>query len=425
MILAASACSSSRPNFILVIIDATSADHLGCYGYSRNTSPALDSLADSGILWTRCQGQAPWTLPACASIHTGVSVTTHGVMQDLNGTFGIPPDLPVAAAIFADGGYATAAVVNSYWTGPDFNFHHGFRSFAFHSNGNSMARESVEELIPMIEEGSQSQNSFSVLHLYDPHSPYFAPEGYDNLYCVDSFRGEGLWSTDINTMTVNNPEDATRLMNLYDGEISWVDSQLAILFRWLRETGRAHNTVVIVTADHGEEFLDHGWVEHSTTLYQELLHVPLIISGPGIPAGVRSTVPAAQIDILPTMLSLAGIEIPEHLEGIDLFSDEASSARFIPSSGTTVDHGNPAGPVNRNWIAIREGDTKLIWKINEGTAVTYDLAVDPFEQNPLPADSLLMERAMDHLAAVREYTPFPVGDPGAERVEELRGLGYI
>ncbi|MFO7950859.1 MAG: sulfatase [Candidatus Fermentibacteraceae bacterium] len=423
--LLAAGCGESRPSFLLVVVDALRADHLGCYGYHRDTSPALDSLAGAGVMWTRAQAQAPWTLPAGASILSGLSVRSHRVGQTASHLYGMSPEMPTAATLLSAAGYATAGQVNGYWLGPDFGFHRGFGSFSAYPNGHGRARLAVDEIIDMIGELDPDRPFFAFLHLYDPHSPYHPPSEYGGLWAEDPGGGRFHWDVDHLAGVVRDPENRQRYVNLYDGEIRWTDAQLARLFAWLRETGRAETTVVIVTADHGEEFLDHGWVEHSVTLYQEVLHVPLLAAGPGMPRGVVDSTVVGQIDLLPTMLEMASAEIPRHLEGRPMLPTGSGAGRVMPSSGPTPEH-SPSGTVrDRNRVAVRQGDRKLIWDADADSAVMYDLAADSGEMSPLPPDSGLLREAMRHWATPRAFEPVEVEGPEGEEADMLRDLGYI
>lgn len=214
-------------------------------------------------------------------------------------------------------------------------------------------------------------------------------------------------------------------MDLYDGEIRWIDDELGRLFAWLRDSGRAEETIIIVTSDHGEEFLDHGGIEHSTTLYQELLDIPLIISGTGIPSGITDSTLAGQIDILPTILSLISEPVPDYMDGVSLLPFSGSLDRVLPSSAVTPDHWHPEGRRNRNWVAIRSDNMKLIWYSDEDSSAVFDLTLDPAEQNPLPSDSVLLEEAMYYWATPPLFTPSQRLNLSDETLELLKGLGYF
>jgi arylsulfatase len=423
--LLAAGCRESRPSFLLVVVDALRADHLGCYGYHRDTSPVLDSLAGAGVLYARAQAQAPWTLPAGASILSGLTVRSHGVRQTADGLYGMGPRTPTAATLLSEAGYGTAGQVNGYWLGPELGFHRGFGRFSSYPNGHGRARLAVDEMTEMIGELDPDRPFFAFLHLYDVHSPYHPPSAYGGIWADSAGSGRFHWDVDHAAGVVRDPQNRQRYVNLYDGEIRWTDAQLGRLFAWLRETGRAGGTVVMVTADHGEEFLDHGWIEHSVTLYQEVLHVPLIVAGPGFPGGVVDSSVVGQIDLLPTILELASAGLPDHLQGRSLLPVGSGAGRTIPSSGPTPDNRGPGGLRDRNWISVRRGHRKLIWDAGADSAVMYDLATDPGEHSPLPPDTGLLEEAMRCWASPRLFEPVEVEGPEGSDAEMLRDLGYI
>ncbi len=425
LVLTVTGCKQQKPDVILVIIDALRADHLGCYGYDRNTSPTIDSLAGSGIRWTRVQSQAPWTLPANASILSGLTVRSHGVYQNLNGRFPLSEDMPTIATILKAAGYFTVGIANCFWIGPELGFDIGFDKFLYSEQGYRNAEESVNSLITELESNDSDQPYFAMLHLYDVHAPYDPPPYYWRLWALNNSTQRPYWDVDQATKTLHDPENRQNYINLYDGEIRFVNDQLDSLSNWLRETGRAGNTIIVITSDHGEEFLDHGWIEHSVTLYQELLNIPLIITGAGIPAGIEETDLAGQIDILPTILSLLSVPIPEHLEGIALIPLSPQTNRVLPSSGTTVDIWNSSGRRNRNWVAVRSENKKLIWFADEDSSVYYDLELDPLELNPLPADSFLLEKALDYWATPPVFRPSSALNINEETTEMLEDLGYF
>ena len=425
LVLTVTGCNQQKPDVILVIIDALRADHLGCYGYDRNTSPTIDSLANAGVRWTRVQAQAPWTLPANASILSGLTVRSHRVYQNLNGRFPISSDMPTIATILKTAGYFTVGIANCFWIGPELGFGIGFDKFLYSEQGYRNAEESVNSLITELESNDSDQPYFAMLHLYDVHAPYDPPPYYWRFWALNNSTQRPYWNVDQETKTLYDPENRQNYINLYDGEIRFVNDQLDSLSNWLRETGRAGNTIIVITSDHGEEFLDHGWIEHSVTLYQELLNIPLIITGAGIPAGIEDTDLVGQIDILPTILSLLSVPLPEHLEGIALIPLSPQTNRVLPSSGTTVDIWNSSGRRNRNWVAVRSENKKLIWFADEDSSVYYDLELDPLELNPLPADSFLLEKALDYWATPPVFRPSSALNINEATTEMLEDLGYF
>ncbi|MCK4506871.1 MAG: sulfatase, partial [Candidatus Aegiribacteria sp.] len=259
-----------HPNIILIIIDTLCADHLSCYDYHRNTSPVIDSLASEGIMYARMQAQAPWTLPAMVTIYTGLTEKSHGCNNYGSYSCGLDPELPTIVTILHEEGFTTAGFVNINYLGSIFGMEKGFEHFMINDEGHGRAAETVDEFISWLDSEEFSEPYFVVFHLFDPHLPYDAPMGFDKTYSEYGTVGITEWILDENG--VFDPDQADHLRNLYDGEINWTDSQLSRMFGTIRERHLAENTLIIFTADHGEEFLEHGAGGHSTNLYQQSLH---------------------------------------------------------------------------------------------------------------------------------------------------------
>jgi len=412
-----------KPNVILIILDTLRADHLGCYGYDTfDTSPTIDSLADAGTLWTNCRAQSPWTLPAITSILSGVTERVHRTTIADGVTFGLDPELPFLPEIMSEAGYSTSGIFNVIFLNSEFGFSRGFDNYLWNPDGNGMAGESVDELLKWLSEDTDSE-FFAVLHLFDIHAPYDPPPPFDTLYTPWTFTDTCY--TERWVSNGNRPVDPSRrdhIVTHYDAEIQWVDSQLSRLFAELRRSGLAVNTVVIITSDHGEEFLDHAGTGHGYTFYEELIHVPLIIAGPGIEAGVRNTAPVAQIDLVPTVCALAGIEVPEAVEGLDLFGDEITPDRPQPSSGLSHP-GSMAEMVPLAAMTTRSNKIVFVESGNSMDAIVFQLIPNPDELVYYPADEASTDLVLEYWSRPSPYSP-PVIDMGGIKAS-LRDLGYI
>ncbi len=416
---------AGHKNIILIIIDTLRADHLSCYGYHRPTSPTLDSLARSGILWTNAQAQAPWTLPAHATIWTGLSVKSHGTTGVLGWSrgdeggknFALDPALPTAPELFSQAGFTTWGLANVAVLRDIYGFNRGFDYYSFNNTGHGKAAESVDSLIYWLNEHND-ERFFCMLHLFDVHDPYDPPQPYDRMFDPEGAQGITTWQTEDGVPI--NLEDRDHLEAMYDGEIAWVDSNLGRLFSWMRTAGLADNTLIIVTSDHGEEFLEHGGVFHRTTFYQEVVHIPLIMAGPGIGEGLTNSTTVGQFDILPTLLAWSGLESDTHFDGTDILQPGLDINRPIPASGNTPLPLDTL-PQLASVVVNRE---KTIIMTDLETTVSYDLNMDTGENDPLPGDSTGIEKVLYYWA-----TP-PVGAPeyavpDQEATDALRDLGYI
>ncbi|OPL18337.1 MAG: hypothetical protein AVO35_05695 [Candidatus Aegiribacteria sp. MLS_C] len=415
-----------RNNIILIILDTLRAENLSCYGYYRDTSPALDSLAECGTRWTSLQAQAPWTLPAHATIWTGLSVQSHRTLNPvsletegedrLKLIYKLDTDLPSLPVILRDAGFATFGVVNFAILSDVYGFDQGFDEYHCHPTGEGQAAVSVDMMIEWLEE-HRDERFFCVMHLYDIHSPYAPPAPYNSMFQDDP---ELVWfDWEIDGDSILNAEEVQTAIDMYDGEIRWVDDNLSRLFAWLRTNGLEGETMIVVMADHGEEFLEHGWVLHGTTLYQEVLHVPLIMSGPGIPAGVVDSTRVGQFDILPTLIAWAGLESDAYFDGVNILEDP-DPYRSIPSSETSLPPWTDRYPL----ASSVSGSVKTIMMNDMEEFVTYRLDEDPQEIQPLPGDSIGMESVLYYWATPpRGFPEFAQSDPRS--IQALRDLGYI
>ncbi|MCD6588287.1 MAG: sulfatase [Candidatus Fermentibacteraceae bacterium] len=416
----------SQRNVILIILDTLRADHLSCYGYYRNTSPSIDSLAAEGTMWANAQAQAPWTLPAHATIWTGLSVESHGTNNPLavyadddevvKLIYTLDSNLPTMPELFSEAGFSTRGIANFTILSEVYGFDSGFDEYSCHPDGEGRAGISVDSLILWLDDHSD-ENFFCMMHLYDIHSPYNPPVPYNTAYQDDSETEYFDW--EIDGSDILNEDGRDLAIDLYDGEIKWVDDNLGRLFGWLRENHLEGETLVVIMADHGEEFLEHGWVLHGSTLYQEVLRVPLIMSGPGVEKNVIDSTFVGQFDVLPTLLTWAGVEHTCNFDGTDILNG-FNEDRVIPSSGTS----NLSWRESRYKATTVHGYLKTLMSGDLEEFVTYDLFTDPSEQHPLPGDSAGIEEVLYYWASPQIGTPgFAHTDERTEQI--LHDLGYI
>ncbi|NOQ23577.1 MAG: sulfatase-like hydrolase/transferase [Candidatus Aegiribacteria sp.] len=381
--------SSRYPDIVLLLIDTARADHLSINGYYRETTPVLDSLASSGTIWTRVQAQSSWTLPAMTTIMTGLSQRSHGAGYYNDTFYGIDTALPTVPLMIKRGaGYQTAAFFNVVFMNKDFGFHQGFDHFDCQGFPGKASLRNAEETVNDFLEWYDAYRDptkplFSAVHFFDPHLPYSPPPPWDTLYSdpksdnvFNIFWGRRNDVLDLNQGLVEmNSTQLEIMVGLYDAELAFMDSQIGRLISELEARGTLQNTVFVIVGDHGEEFLDHGGFGHGHTLYQEILNVPLIISGRNIPIGLNDEV-VAQVDILPTILGISGLDIPIWVDGKDILStDSPRTTRYITSSNLIW-----ATP---DMAAVRLDNMVVIGNPQEVSPVLYDLRNDPDERNPL------------------------------------------
>jgi len=417
-----------QPNVLLIVIDSMRARNLSCYGYERNTTPNIDSLAGEGTLFLNCLSQSSWTLPSFASILTGTSRVSHGTGvslqrrgdgEDRSGWNEwhnkLHPDAPFLASLLRDRGYRTYAHFNVAFLSEEYGFKRGVDHYTCEDAGNACAAAVVDRFTEWLENGESDEPFMAVLHLFDPHAPYNPPSPYDTLFGPLAENHLTTWLLSENG-EVLNPENLQHYIDLYDGETAYADAELGRLFAFLRSEGISENTVVIVTADHGEEFLEHGGIDHGHAFFQEIIHVPLIIAGPGVPEGVVEHSWVGSFDILPTILAMTGVPVPDVVEGVDLFSG-TPDLRVIPSSGKLQ--------MRTPWICSVVQDGAKTLRMDGDTDYTdmvTDLALDPFENFYEVVDNCPL--ADHYMLAPTVWEPIAVRmDPSLSPL--LRDLGYF
>ncbi len=413
---------------ILVIIDTLRADHLGYWGYDRGTTPSLDSLAAAGTAFMETQAQSSWTLPSVASILSGLTPREHGAGYAGGELFGLSSSIQTLQGILHSKGWISCGIFNVIFLNEDFGFHRGFDHFdcrgITENRSTRRAGETVDAVIQWLEDLEEDEKFLVVVHFYDPHIPYDPPPPYDVMFNEEGGTGESGYSgLMMDTILAVNRGEAglslhgLRMMtDLYDGEIAYTDSQIGRLLHYLRMTGLSERSLVIVTADHGEEFLEHSGLEHGRTLYQEVLHVPLILSGPGVPAGSIRNGPCSQVDILPTVLSYLELEVPPGRSGIDLLGSSITGSRDLPSSNLMW-----SGPA----ASVRREDLKIIWRVEDCGTEFYDLSEDPLEQYSIDVSGSTMLQAVEYYWSTPPLADPPVVSFGDAEDNQLRDLGYI
>ncbi|MEM8610104.1 MAG: sulfatase-like hydrolase/transferase [Myxococcota bacterium] len=338
---ATSPTKDGASNILFIVVDTLRADHLPAYGYKRGATPNLDVFAEDAVRFDQAFTNASWTRPSFASILTGRLPSSHGVMSKSDA---LPDSLTTLPEALKPVGYATAGYATNFNVAPYFNFQQGFDSYTFlepefvlgaddasaklllmqfvrqrierfrASRGDVLPgtayqdAETVNRALLGWIDGNTEAPWFLFVGYMDPHDPYF----------VHPYDGSGYARA---AHQHPDPSEAPALRALYDGEITYWDAEFGKLLEGLRERGLYDDLTIVVTSDHGEEFDDHGGFWHGTTLYDEQVHVPLFVKLPGARRGgttVRHWVQS--IDLMPTMLALVDVELPEGVQGGDAFS---------------------------------------------------------------------------------------------------------
>jgi len=428
-------------NLILISVDTLRPDHLGCYGHSRATSPTIDALAARGARFTDVTAAAPWTLPSHATLLTGLYPSTHGVKSHETRLAAASVTL---AEEFQAAGFQTFAVVNSHNLGaPQFQLAQGFQRWKYVTEtfedkdkrirtGN-LGPIVIDEARELLAQRDASQPFFLFLHFYDAHTDW-TPKAEHRAAFVQPYDGKLDGGTQQLQGVRNRGEqlsarDLAFLRELYDAEIRTFDDVLGGFIAWLGEQGLVDQTLIALTSDHGEEFQEHGSVLHGRTQYQELLAIPWILAGPGVPAGLVLEQPVHGVDVAPTLRALLGVAPRAPMDGLDvspLFAGRALAERLFFAEADQNNKLAAQQEVDRLHM-VRRGATKLIEDRVAGRLELYDLATDPRETRDLAAT-----RADDARALHGELERFRAGAraaeaiaaPSAEERERLDAMGY-
>jgi len=406
-------CGPGQPpprNLLLITVDTLRPDHLGAWGYERGTSPGIDALAAGGVVFEDAYSHTSWTLPSLATLMTSLYTSSHGAW---NFESKLPESVTTLAEILAEHGYHTGAVVTHVFAGRKYGMHQGFAEFdeelvvegiRAHAQITS-PRVSAKGAEWIQRRSGDERPWFLWLHYFDPHGQYMEHPGISERFG----RAEKL--------------------DLYDGEIAFTDRAIGTLLARLDAMGHADDTVVVLTADHGEEFGEHGRTRHGKTLFEEVIRVPLVVRAPGLTPG-RVVGPAPSVDLLPTLLELMGLPAPEGLSGASLLAAMQGApleARPVLSELRAMAFKDADSYRLGRWKVIREG-----WKKRNHL---YDLEADPAELVDLsavhPEQLERMLREMDALrgaarsASMEGRSSEQSPDLTPDELEGLRQLGYV
>ena len=422
-------CSAppQRPNIVILDLDTLRADHLGSYGYKLDTTPYIDALAERGSLFLRNYAQAGWTGPSQTSILTSMYASVHQVIEQ--GQV-LDPKIPLLAEVLQDNGYATVAF--SQLMG--LSFRRGFDEYTWRDGEweTGPVDRDLESTLKEMQEwvGRQAQPFFLFMHTYQVHLGYKPLEKYKRRFVSPYYDGP-LRDLDITENLMREmaargypaeeltDDDRDYVVALYDAELAHLDDVIGRFLDSLDRLGLSDNTLVVVLSDHGEEFGERGYMARHGTLYDEVIRTPLIIAGPGVPVGREFNQRVRNIDIAPTLLSLAGLEIPEVWQGSSLepiWTGSEQESREVFSE-------------NPNW-----DDATLVidrFKIFANGHL-IDLQKDPGELVDVASERPLKGRQMwNRLTAIREdlwekagYVAGPV-QLTQEELRQLKALGYL
>ncbi|NIM06863.1 MAG: sulfatase-like hydrolase/transferase [Armatimonadetes bacterium] len=414
-----------RPNIIVILIDALRPDHLGVYGYEQPTSPNLDELARESIVFENAFAQAQSTYVSVASLFT--SLFPLEAKDEETGYHNLKQEVTTLAERLEDEGYVNSAFSTNYFIHWDYGFDRGFETFRCHHE--LPAKPLTQNVLRWLEDNPR-RPFFVYLHFMDTHSPYTPPGEFRSRFLPADYHpttpilfsgNAGLVKQKMEEGHEFNSQDRDYLKGLYDGEIASVDWNIGHMIERLRKMGLYDNTVIVVLADHGEEFWEHGSLEHGKQLYEELIRVPLIFKLPKSAgrAGERVSAAVQLVDVCPTLLELAGLPSPTGLRGESLLDVDPNENRWQYAEIPRM-------------RALRGEGWKLIDKLPPAEDELYNLREDPAERRNLitehPQIAAKMRSEMDRLVQTRG----PALSAAQEReqidpktMERLRALGYI
>ncbi len=412
------------PNILLIGVDTLRADHMSAFGYDKNTTPNLKALADEGVRFSMARSPAPWTLPSFSSMLTSLYPSAHGAGRGGHDEWeAIDPTTVSLAEVLARNGYETSGIVANGLISPRYGLDQGFDSYRAAWN-----MESVEGDAPRVArfvEAHQTTPWLMFWHIMDPHLPYSTPDeeraefteaDYDGQFSRGGRNGPAVpfqvldprpgrrWYTHEGPPKPPELTDAdTRFIeDYYDAEISEVDKGVGLVFQALRDSGQWGRTIVAFVADHGEGLGDHGHYHHGYTLFDDQVHVPMILRIPSQHVGVVIERPVSTVDLMPTILGALGIPSPEDAHGVDRLAKNAPAV-----DATFIEYPTYDSSAQKAWV---EGPYKYLWDPLFHTEALYDFVADPQEKNDIKdehpdvvarARKALAEFRVEHLAAGR------------------------
>lgn len=468
---------------VLIVIDCLRADHLSCYGYHRSTTPTIDAMARCGTVWENAYAASSWTKPSVTSMFTGVYPSQHGVFRGIKRSRGgaevttdvLPSTQTTLAERFARAGWRCGAFINNAQLGEYTGLNRGFDAYV----PNAGKADRLLALFTDWLDADPDRPFFAYLHLLEAHWPYkprrrhmamFGGDRDTNFFKDHSARDFGRLRRSIRRKEAELSDDQlVQMIQMYDGAIRRLDGKVKLVLAELRQRGIEDETAVFVTADHGEEFLDHQQIGHGQSLYEELIHVPLVgvipeAAGGGLPA--RRARPVSQVDLGDMLLRITGAEPGGMPEVFATGSTEAAPVFAELSTGKKYVQTIRVGSVNRQSLLAGQAKPACrsacrAWKLHRRYKFTkhydpaltpreqvagklvgrrdphethlelYNLSADPAEQVNLAHDEAHAAVRDDLVAQLDEWWQRVATADGEEAeldpriVERLRDLGYI
>lgn len=437
-------CSKAPfPNVILITIDTLRPDHLSSYGYSRLTSPNIDQIASEGIIFENAIAQSSWTLPSVASILTSRFPSELGMVHSFSK---FRKNSLRIATILKENGFQTAAFVSSGHISAKRGFDEGFE--VFEDSGNERAMSINERVFKWLSQRSKKKEAkpfFLWVHYFDVHSDYDAPPPFDKVF-DKTFSNQEIGRTDYLLNIIKNglnlsPAEVSNIQLLYDREINYADHHIGNLLESLRNQQVLENSILIIGADHGDEFMEHGKLLHALTLYDELIRVPLIIRYPKkLSKGTRISEVVQNLDIVPTVLDLLAIDtsgfqckgrsllpLIEGTEEVEPFSFSETQ----PQANLVKDTEGWPEELFKRLYMIRTSKKKLIHDQKNQSWEMFDLVKDPgeklnmYSENIMPDNDLKSALVTWEKSLENNFSKYEEIEKGGDEIKKLRALGYL
>lgn len=402
-----------EPNVILITFDALRADHIGCYGYKKETTPFLDLFSKNGFTFTNVIAQSASTVPSIASLFTSKYPYSDCVIDS---SYSLGNNNITIVEFLKKKGYETYGIVGHYYVAKKFGFFRGFNYF----NDNFYAFRNADEMqrlaIELLKKIKKNKKFFLWLHFHEPHSPYRSLAQYRKIFS-ETFSGqdtEKIYTIYGNKLLLSNKQ-IHELIIAYDANIRFMDDNLRILFKFLKKHDLIRKSIIIITADHGESLGEHNIFDHNE-LYYGIIHVPLIIKAPYSKGGVISY-PVSLIDIFPTVLDLLGYKeeaLKLNLRGRNLFLNrKIDEIQFS-------EYPNKKSIIKDNFRIF----------LNESNFGLYNIKDDPVESNNLVSIEKekfeFLKKGLDNFIKKKEpCTEKPRVILNEEDKEKLKSLGYV
>jgi len=412
--LLATGCSrrTQLPDIVLVSIDTVRADHLSLYGYDRPTSPQLDRFAQRDCrIYDGSVSSSTWTLPSHGSMFTGLLPGEHGLTHVERR---LSKRSRTLAQRLQDAGYATSAVTDGGFLAPLWGLERGFGRYsattgeAWEKKDARVIFDSARTELARLSAGSTP--FFLFVHSYEAHQPYDNREGFADPFLDPAYDGplQATAGSTSRTDQAPDPADRRRMIDLYDGEIRRLDHFLGEFLAELRRARRDRPTWIVVTSDHGEAFGEHGTWEHGLgRVEDENVGVPLLLCGPGLSQAGHWAVPTSTLDVAPTLLALASLDVPDEMLGRPLTTLPRDAHRW------TVSHGYNSHPdLDEEWLRLGDGAHRLVVDVRRGRI-----------DEPGAASRTALERALIVLGRGRGADRIVVVPAGVEKLPRVGALG--